>query len=30
MATKGCGINHKNTKHTDKCSSNKTKTGQIK
>jgi hypothetical protein len=25
MATIGCGINHKGTKHTDKCSNNKTK-----
>jgi hypothetical protein len=28
MATIGCGISHKNTKHTDKCSNNKTKTTQ--
>jgi hypothetical protein len=28
MATTGCGISHKNTKHTDKCSNNKTKTTQ--
>jgi hypothetical protein len=26
MATIGCGISHKDTKHTDKCSNNKTKT----
>jgi hypothetical protein len=26
MATVGCGISHKDTKHTDKCSNNKTKT----
>jgi hypothetical protein len=26
MATIGCGISHKDTKHTDKCSSNATKT----
>jgi hypothetical protein len=25
MATIGCGISHKDTKHTDKCSNNKTK-----
>jgi hypothetical protein len=24
----GCGIRHKDTKHTDKCSNNKTKTTQ--
>jgi hypothetical protein len=24
MATTGCGISHKDTKHTDKCSNNKT------
>jgi hypothetical protein len=23
MATIGCGISHKDTKHTDKCSNNK-------
>jgi hypothetical protein len=28
MTTVGCGISHKDTKHTDKCSSNKTKTTQ--
>jgi hypothetical protein len=29
MATTGCGISHKDTKHTDKCSNNnKTKTTQ--
>jgi hypothetical protein len=28
MATIGCGISHKDTKHTDKCSNNKTKTTQ--
>jgi hypothetical protein len=28
MATIGCGISHKNTKHTDKCRTNKTKTTQ--
>jgi hypothetical protein len=28
MATVGCGIGHKDTKHTDKCSNNKTKTAQ--
>jgi hypothetical protein len=28
MATVGCGINHKDTKHTDKCSNNKTETTQ--
>jgi hypothetical protein len=28
MATVGCGISHKNTKRTDKCSNNKTKTTQ--
>jgi len=28
MATIGCGISHKGTKHTDKCSNNKTKTTQ--
>jgi hypothetical protein len=26
IATIGCGISHKDTKHTDKCSNNKTKT----
>jgi hypothetical protein len=26
MATIGCGISHNDTKHTDKCSNNKTKT----
>jgi hypothetical protein len=26
MATVGCGISHKDTKHTYKCSNNKTKT----
>jgi hypothetical protein len=26
MTTIGCGISHKDTKHTDKCSNNKTKT----
>jgi hypothetical protein len=26
MTTIGCGINHKGTKHSDKCSNNKTKT----
>jgi hypothetical protein len=25
MATIGCGISHKDTKHTDKCSNNKIK-----
>jgi hypothetical protein len=25
MATTGCGISHKDTKHADKCSNNKTK-----
>jgi len=25
MATVGCGISHKDTKHTDKCSNNRTK-----
>jgi hypothetical protein len=28
MATVGCGVIHKDTKHTDKCSNNKTKTAQ--
>jgi hypothetical protein len=28
MATIGHGISHKDTKHTDKCSNNKTKTKQ--
>jgi hypothetical protein len=28
MATKGCGIRHKDTKYTDKCSNDKTKTTQ--
>jgi hypothetical protein len=28
MATIGCGISCKDTKHTDKCSNNKTKTIQ--
>jgi hypothetical protein len=28
MATKGCGISHKDKNHTDKCSNNKTKTTQ--
>jgi hypothetical protein len=28
MATVGCGISHKDTKQTDKCSNNKTKTTQ--
>jgi hypothetical protein len=28
MATVRCGISHKDTKHTDKCSNNKTKTTQ--
>jgi hypothetical protein len=28
MATIGCGISHKNRKHTDKCRNNKTKTTQ--
>jgi hypothetical protein len=28
MATTGCGIIHEDTKHTDKCSNNKTKTTQ--
>jgi hypothetical protein len=28
MATIGCGISHKDTKHTDKCSNNRTKTTQ--
>jgi len=28
MATTGCGISHKDTKHTDKCRKNKTKTTQ--
>jgi hypothetical protein len=28
MATIGCGISHKDTKHSDKCSNNKTKTTQ--
>jgi hypothetical protein len=28
MATMGCGISHKGTKHADKCSNNKTKTTQ--
>jgi len=28
IATIGCGIIHKYTKHTDKCSNNKTKTTQ--
>jgi hypothetical protein len=26
MATIGCGVSHKDTKHTDKCSNNKIKT----
>jgi hypothetical protein len=30
MASTGCGINHKDTEHTDKCGNNKTKTTQIK
>jgi hypothetical protein len=29
MATTGCGINHKDTKHTDKCRNNKTTKPQI-
>jgi hypothetical protein len=29
MATIGYGISHKNTKHTDKCRNNKTKTDTI-
>jgi hypothetical protein len=28
MPTNGCGISHKDIKHTDKCSNNKTKTTQ--
>jgi hypothetical protein len=28
MATTGCGISHTDTKHTDKCSNNKTDTTQ--
>jgi hypothetical protein len=28
MARIGCGISHKNTKHTDKCRNSKTKTIQ--
>jgi hypothetical protein len=28
MATTGYGLSHKDTKHIDKCSSNKTKTTQ--
>jgi hypothetical protein len=28
MATIGCGISHKDTKHTNKCSNNKTKAKQ--
>jgi hypothetical protein len=28
MVTVGCGITHKDTKHTDKCSNNRTKTTQ--
>jgi len=28
MATRECGINHKDTKHTDKCSRKKTKPTQ--
>jgi hypothetical protein len=28
MATIECGISHRDTKHTDKCSNNKTKTTQ--
>jgi hypothetical protein len=28
MAIIGCGISHKDTKHTNKCSNNKTKTTQ--
>jgi hypothetical protein len=28
MATTGCGISHKDTKHRDKCSNNKAKTAQ--
>jgi hypothetical protein len=28
MATIGCGISHKESKHTDICSNNKTKTAQ--
>jgi hypothetical protein len=28
MAAIGCGISHKDTKHTDKCSNNRTKTAQ--
>jgi hypothetical protein len=28
MATTGCGISHKDTIHTDKCSNNKRKTTQ--
>jgi len=28
IATEGCGISHKDTEHTDKCSNNKTKTTQ--
>jgi hypothetical protein len=30
MATIGCGISRKDTKHADKCSNNKTKTTQKK
>jgi len=30
MATVGCGISHKDTKHTDKCSNNKTKKNRNK
>jgi hypothetical protein len=30
MATIGCGISHKDTKYTDKCSNNKIKTTQKK
>jgi hypothetical protein len=30
MAKIGCGISHKDTKHTDKSSNNKTKTAQTK
>jgi len=29
MATIRCGTSHKDTKHTDKCSNNKTKTTKI-
>jgi hypothetical protein len=28
METLGCGIHHKDTKHTDKCSNSKIKTTQ--